>query len=127
MGHLLKIKCVDSRVNVHNLASTSVPFTLTTVQVPNLETNSQKTDNNAPSLTEPDTDCAGSNYMRRPDFEDLDVDNHSHPPLFTIFIVSRLKEFSYLEKCCYLDRCYYSKKPFLTGKVSLLKKVYYVF
>ncbi len=36
MGHLLKIKCVDSRVNVHILASTSVPFTLTTVQVPNL-------------------------------------------------------------------------------------------
>ncbi len=36
MGHLLKIKCVDSRVNVHILASTSVPFTLTTVQVQNL-------------------------------------------------------------------------------------------
>ncbi len=36
MGHLLKIKCVDSRVNVHILASTSEPFTLTTVQVPNL-------------------------------------------------------------------------------------------
>jgi len=36
MGHLLKIKCVDSRVNVHILASTSVPFTLTTVQLPNL-------------------------------------------------------------------------------------------
>jgi hypothetical protein len=36
MGHLLKIKCVDSRVNVHILSSTSVPFTLTTVQVPNL-------------------------------------------------------------------------------------------
>ncbi len=35
MGHLLKIKCVDSRVNVHNLASTSVLFTLTTVQVLN--------------------------------------------------------------------------------------------
>ncbi len=32
-----KIKCVDSRVNVHNLASTSVPITLmTAVQVPNL-------------------------------------------------------------------------------------------
>ncbi len=26
-------------------------------------TNSQKTDNNAPSLTEPDTDYAGSNYI----------------------------------------------------------------
>jgi hypothetical protein len=36
MGHLLKIKCVDSRVNVRTLASTSVPFTLSTVQVPNL-------------------------------------------------------------------------------------------
>jgi hypothetical protein len=36
MGHLLKIKCVDSRVNVHILASTSVPFTLTTEHVPNL-------------------------------------------------------------------------------------------
>jgi hypothetical protein len=36
MGHLLKIKCVDSWVNVHILASTSVPFTLTMVQVPNL-------------------------------------------------------------------------------------------
>ncbi len=30
------MKYVDSRVNVHNLASKSVPFTLTTVQVPNL-------------------------------------------------------------------------------------------
>ncbi len=36
MGHMLKIKCVDSRVNVNILASTSVPFTLTTVQVPHL-------------------------------------------------------------------------------------------
>jgi hypothetical protein len=36
MGHLLKIKCVDSRVNVHILAATSVPITLSTVQVPNL-------------------------------------------------------------------------------------------
>ncbi len=31
----MKIKCVDSRVNVHNLASTSVSYTPTTVQVPN--------------------------------------------------------------------------------------------
>jgi len=31
----LKIKCVDSRVNVHILASTSGSFTHTTVQVPN--------------------------------------------------------------------------------------------
>jgi hypothetical protein len=36
MGHLLKIKCIDSRVNVHILASSSVSFTLTTVQVQNL-------------------------------------------------------------------------------------------
>jgi hypothetical protein len=36
MGHMLKIKCVDSRLNVHIFASKSVPFTLTTVQVPNL-------------------------------------------------------------------------------------------
>jgi hypothetical protein len=45
MGHLLKIKCLDSRVNVRILASSSVPFTLTTVQVPNLALNSQETDN----------------------------------------------------------------------------------
>ncbi len=31
----MKIKCVDSRVNVNIFASTSVPFILTTVQVPN--------------------------------------------------------------------------------------------
>ncbi len=36
MRHLLKIKCVDSMVNVPNLTSTSVPFIFTTVQVPNL-------------------------------------------------------------------------------------------
>ncbi len=36
MGHLLKIKFVNSRVNMHILASTSVSFTLTTVQVPYL-------------------------------------------------------------------------------------------
>jgi hypothetical protein len=36
MGPLSKIKCVDSRVNVHILDSSSVPFTLTTVQMPNL-------------------------------------------------------------------------------------------
>jgi hypothetical protein len=39
MGHLLKIKCVDSKGNVHILASTSVSFTVTTVQVPNLARN----------------------------------------------------------------------------------------
>ncbi len=26
MGHLLKIKCLDSRVNAHNLDATSVPL-----------------------------------------------------------------------------------------------------
>ncbi len=36
MGYLLKIKCIDSRVNVHILTSTSVTFTLTMVPVPNL-------------------------------------------------------------------------------------------
>ncbi len=36
MGHMLKIKSVDSRVNGHILASTSVPFTLMTVQVSNV-------------------------------------------------------------------------------------------
>jgi hypothetical protein len=36
MGQLMKIKCVDSRVNVTILASTSVQFTPRMVQVPNL-------------------------------------------------------------------------------------------
>jgi hypothetical protein len=39
MGHLLKIKCVRSRVNVNILASKSVPFRPTTVKVPNFSTN----------------------------------------------------------------------------------------
>ncbi len=39
MGHLLKIKCVHSWVNVNILASTSVPFIPMTVQVPNLALN----------------------------------------------------------------------------------------
>jgi hypothetical protein len=34
--NVLQVKCAHSRGNVHNLASTSVPLTLTTVQVPNL-------------------------------------------------------------------------------------------
>jgi hypothetical protein len=38
--HLLKIKCVHSSLNVNILASTSVPFRPTTVQVPNLADNS---------------------------------------------------------------------------------------
>ncbi len=38
----MKIKCVDSRVNVNIFASTSVPFILTTVQVPNLELTHKK-------------------------------------------------------------------------------------
>ncbi len=37
--------CVDSRVNVNILASTSVPFILTTVQVPKFSSNSQEMDN----------------------------------------------------------------------------------
>jgi hypothetical protein len=36
MGHLLNLKCAQSPLNVGILPSTSVPFTLTTVQVPNL-------------------------------------------------------------------------------------------
>jgi hypothetical protein len=38
----LKTKFLDSRVNVHILASISVPFTLATVQVPNLELSQAK-------------------------------------------------------------------------------------
>ena len=36
MGHLLKRKCSHSALNLRILSSTSVPFTLTTVQVLNL-------------------------------------------------------------------------------------------
>jgi hypothetical protein len=36
MGHLLKINCAHSPLNLCILSSTCVPFTLTTVQVPNL-------------------------------------------------------------------------------------------
>ncbi len=39
MGQLLKIKWVNSRVNVHILSSTMVPFKLTTVQASNLAFN----------------------------------------------------------------------------------------
>jgi hypothetical protein len=39
MGHFLKIKCIDSRVNVHILVSTGFPFTLT------ISTNSNEMDN----------------------------------------------------------------------------------
>ncbi len=47
MGHLLKIKCVDSKVNVRILASTGVPFTLTTRDGASAKfsTNSHETDN----------------------------------------------------------------------------------
>jgi hypothetical protein len=47
MGHLLKIKCVDSRVNVNILAPTSVPFRPKTVQVPNLALTRHDIDNSA--------------------------------------------------------------------------------
>jgi hypothetical protein len=75
-------------------------------------------------LTEPDTDYTRSQttYMRRPELENLEVDNHSHPPLLTIFIVSCQKEFCYLGKCCYLDRFYYLKKPFPIWKTVSSKK-----
>ncbi len=36
MRHLLKLKCAHSPLNLRILSSTSVPFILTTVQVPNL-------------------------------------------------------------------------------------------
>jgi hypothetical protein len=36
MGHLLNLKCAQIRFNLRILSSTSVPFTLATVQVPNL-------------------------------------------------------------------------------------------
>ncbi len=36
MGHLLQLKCGHSPLNQRILSSTSVPFTFTTVQVPNL-------------------------------------------------------------------------------------------
>jgi hypothetical protein len=42
MGHLLKLKCAPSRLNIRILSSTSVPYTLTTVQVPNLELTRKK-------------------------------------------------------------------------------------
>ncbi len=42
MGHLLKIKCVDSRMAGHILASTSVPFTVTTVQANLALTNTKR-------------------------------------------------------------------------------------
>jgi hypothetical protein len=42
MGHFLKIKCVDSRVNMHNLASTRVSFTRS-----KFSTNSHEMDNSA--------------------------------------------------------------------------------
>jgi len=46
MGHSLKIKCGDSRVKVHILASTSVPYILTMMQVAKFFcTNSHETDN----------------------------------------------------------------------------------
>jgi hypothetical protein len=44
MGQLLKIKCVDLSVNVHILASSSVPCQLTTVHGAKFGTNSQETD-----------------------------------------------------------------------------------
>jgi hypothetical protein len=44
MGHLLKIKWIDSRGNVHILASKNVPFTLTTVHCAKFSPNSHETD-----------------------------------------------------------------------------------
>ncbi len=36
MGHWLKLKCAHSPLNLRTLSSTSVSFTITSVQVPNL-------------------------------------------------------------------------------------------
>ncbi len=36
LGHLLKLKCAHSPLNLRILSSTSLPFTLMTVQVPNV-------------------------------------------------------------------------------------------
>jgi hypothetical protein len=44
MGHLLKIKCVDSRGNVHIVTSKNVPFTLTTVYCAKFSPNSHETE-----------------------------------------------------------------------------------
>jgi hypothetical protein len=37
MGYLLRTKCAHATLNLRILSSTSVPFTLTTVQMPNLD------------------------------------------------------------------------------------------
>ncbi len=42
MGHLLKLNCAYSPLNIRILSLTSVPLTLTTVQVPNLELTHKK-------------------------------------------------------------------------------------
>jgi hypothetical protein len=48
MGDLLKIKCVESRPNMHIVASINAPFTFTMVQVPNLY--SYETDNSVQTV-----------------------------------------------------------------------------
>ncbi len=53
MGHLLKLKCLHSRLNVNILASTSISFRHTTVRVPNValtwhDTNNSVDWNNTP-------------------------------------------------------------------------------
>jgi hypothetical protein len=45
MGHLLKIKCVDSKVNTHILASTKPPIYTHDGASAKFSTNSHKTDN----------------------------------------------------------------------------------
>jgi hypothetical protein len=49
MGHSLKIKCVDSRVNVHILASASVTFYTDDDASANFSTNSHETGNSVVS------------------------------------------------------------------------------
>ncbi len=50
MGHLLKIKCVDSRVNVHILASKSILIYTHDVANAKFRTNSHETDYSGGSL-----------------------------------------------------------------------------
>ncbi len=67
MGYFLKIKYVDSRVNVHILASTSVSFTLTTVQVPNLAlTHTKRITDSVASIT--NKSASGWLYVKTENF-----------------------------------------------------------
>ncbi len=99
MGHLLKIKCVGSRVNVHSLASTSVPFTLTTVQVPNLELTHTK---RITVQEELDSLCLlfrTSTYRHLINYQDTDMVN-------TFQLSSRISSRSQVQKGCTFQLLY---------------------